>query len=442
MTDQPATRPPAIVPLFTGKLSDVWAKVVGAFSSLRRSVIDIAAVAGIIAGILFLVSLLVEKTIVIEAPLVPKALQEQGVTPVLLTQMLQARVEQVYAAAQSRKPTSGVGPENAPPKIETIGLNLSLNTLVHMAERVLGVEEKRRFSMSLVCTDKDCAKERIRLHLVALTEEGVEAQNVPFRLNELSKTIEEAADYLVLTFEPYISSAYHYRRALAEQGTERDRQVTEAETIASRMILEGHENAEWAYNLLAQIELFRGTTPSAVTGRVLMDVNSLDRANWYYAQALREDPHFVPALVNWGSLFFRTGHVREGHSMYFRAMQETPNDSMLHSNLGIHMFNNCQWSQAREEFDRAKQLEPRNHFAYRGLALLTTWQEKNYQRGLAFAKTATLFTPPEYASTLPMNPGAIATGDPQEIAIVDNCGLLLDPSKKNISWTAAFSTAP
>ena len=71
-------------------------------ASLRKVMFDLTAIALPIGVGIFFVSILTDETIVIEVPAVPQAVQDRGITPELLTQMLQARVQEIHAAARSR----------------------------------------------------------------------------------------------------------------------------------------------------------------------------------------------------------------------------------------------------------------------------------------------------------------------------------------------------
>ncbi|GAB4392830.1 MAG: hypothetical protein Tsb0032_09930 [Kiloniellaceae bacterium] len=73
------------------------------FTALRRFSVDLVAVV-LTGGVLALFVLFVtDETIIIETPSVPKSLQERGVTPELLSHMIQVRIQEIRASASSRE---------------------------------------------------------------------------------------------------------------------------------------------------------------------------------------------------------------------------------------------------------------------------------------------------------------------------------------------------
>ena len=73
-------------------------------AALRKLMLDLTAVVLPFAAVIFIFYVLTEDSVVIEAPSVPQAVQDRGITPELLTRMLQARIQQIHAAAAQREP--------------------------------------------------------------------------------------------------------------------------------------------------------------------------------------------------------------------------------------------------------------------------------------------------------------------------------------------------
>lgn len=68
-------------------------------ATLRKVTLDASAVALVLVVVGYFISALNQESILIEEPSVPKSLQDRGLTPALLTQLIQTRVRGIYAAA-------------------------------------------------------------------------------------------------------------------------------------------------------------------------------------------------------------------------------------------------------------------------------------------------------------------------------------------------------
>jgi tetratricopeptide (TPR) repeat protein len=82
-------------------------------ASLRKVMLDLTAVLLPVALAVFFVMILADDTIVVDVPSVPEAVEARGVTPELLTRLLQARVQQIQAAAQTGKATVAATPHHS-----------------------------------------------------------------------------------------------------------------------------------------------------------------------------------------------------------------------------------------------------------------------------------------------------------------------------------------
>lgn len=368
-------------------------------ASFRKLVVDLAAVVVAFVALLFVVSLLTERTVIIEAPLVPQSLQDRGITPELLTQLLQARIQEIHAEARSRKPEEKTSPANEPPKVETVGLNFSLSSVTHMAERIFDLESKRRLAISVMCSTPDCGNEGLSLHVVALADRVVVSDTADLDPKNLAPAIDLAAKHLLSTFDPYILSLYYFRNQLVE----------EAADIAANMVREGHEHEIWARNLLGVIAMYREDYASA---------------GWHFEQALKVDPEFVPSLVNWGNARYFSGNLEGAKSFFERAAYVSEDDAFIYVNLGETLLGLCDWEGAARAFEHARAADPRYYYSYKGLAAIRYWADDDYSAAQDLDRHADVYAPKEKRIAFAESPDLLP--------LVSVCLGYVDPARKNL----------
>lgn len=102
-------------------LARLWSRLAvlpAMFTTLRKLTLDLGATALILVVVGYFVAALNQREIIIEAPSVPKALQDRGLTPELLTHLIQARVQEIHAAAQQGTSTmTAVATPALPPSV-------------------------------------------------------------------------------------------------------------------------------------------------------------------------------------------------------------------------------------------------------------------------------------------------------------------------------------
>lgn len=92
------TAPAPAAPGLVRRLGRGLAVLPSGLAMLRKITLDLGAVCLIAVVLAYFVSALNQNAIVIEAPAVPRPLQDRGITPELLVQLIQARVQSIYAA--------------------------------------------------------------------------------------------------------------------------------------------------------------------------------------------------------------------------------------------------------------------------------------------------------------------------------------------------------
>ena len=355
----PAAVPPA-------RLAAVWrfCRGLAAFlAALRKVLLDLTAVALPIVVVVLFISMLAERTIIIEAPTVPKALQERGITPELLTRLVQAKVQEIRDVARSDKLSETANPEQAPLIIETAGLNLSLNSLAYKLKRSLGMKSTRRLKLGLLCPTLPCGEGALTMQVIALTDDFVASESLSFDLEALGSGVDLAAHHLLKNFDPNLLATYFVRQE----------KYDEAREIAKAMILQGHEQEIWARNLLGVIEIKK---------------KDLAAARGYFDQALKIDARFAPALVNLGIIEEQQDHLDRGIHYFRRAIAIDRQNAAALVNLGKALLKRCEWEAAGKAFEQAVEADPGHLPALEELAKVKERHEKDKVAAQALRKLA------------------------------------------------------
>ncbi len=325
--------------------------------TLRSLFVDLAIVGAAVGAVAFFVLILFDDTVVIEAPSVPKAVLDRGLTPELLTELLQARVNEIRDSAQSSKSPETASPALEAISINTAGLNVSLNSLAHMAQRLFGLGSRKAIRMSVVCPTADCSDDVLVLHVVTLTEDAVLDTATPLDMGDLDAAMDVVSTHLLLSFDPHLLAIYRLRQEDFEF----------AGDIARRMILERHPQAIWAYNLLGIIKSKSG---------------DLDVAQKYFERALEMKNNFVPAMVNLGNLYVLRNERDSAMAQYESALAADPANVFANVGLGRILLRNCNWVEATRVYERAFEADPGISSVLDGLA-----QVKRHQGDTAAARS-------------------------------------------------------
>ena len=355
--DPPPEATPSALPEQGRSPRSLLSALLSTLKTLRSLIVDLTVVGAAVAAIAFFVLILIDDTIVIEAPSVPKAVWDRGLTPELLTELLQARIHKIQDSARTSK-----SPETASPALETVsintaGLSVSINSLAHIVQRLVGLGDRKSIRMSVVCPAADCSDDVLLLHAVTLTSDAVLDTATPLDMGDLDESMDVVSAHLLLSFDPHLLAIYHLRQENLEV----------AGNIAKRMILERHPQAIWAYNLLGIIETKSG---------------DLDVAQEYFERALGMDSGFVPAMVNLGNLHARRNESNSAIARYRSALAADPDNVFANVGLGRLLLRNCNWVEATRAYEKAFEADPSVSSVLDGLAIV-----KERQGNAAAAKS-------------------------------------------------------
>jgi protein O-GlcNAc transferase len=113
----------------------------------------------------------------------------------------------------------------------------------------------------------------------------------------------------------------------------------------------------------------------------------LNRAEAMYRSVLRQNPRFVPALMNLGSLLRQRGRHIDAIGLYKHALTYEPRNSSVLSNLGNALHQIGLVDEAIDALKRAIEYDPNNSLAYDNLGHIHSRTER-YDEALALLEKA------------------------------------------------------
>lgn len=183
--------------------------------------------------------------VVIEPISVPPTLMQMGLTPEVAANRIWDGLKDFEAAADTAKRTFVAVPQGRALDFSIPQSGLSLEAVLSQLRQFLNLFETR-ISGEFVCATPGCAPEQVRLRLrvlrgtatiIDLPEVGTRASRDYFRA---------AAEDIFSVLDPFVSIA-----ALSRTAPDR------AVVLARQMVRRRDPDAQWAYNLIGEIEMGR-----------------------------------------------------------------------------------------------------------------------------------------------------------------------------------------
>ncbi len=328
-----------------------------ALEVMRKVALDLTAILVPSVIVLLFLSHLADKTIILDPPTVPKALTDRGVTPELLTAMLQVRLQEIHETAATGKALQLATPPREALRIEAAGFSLSLSSFVRFAVRFLGWEPEQHLTVSVLCVSMDCADDSISLHAIASTDHMSAANPTELNPTNLAPAIDSAAQHLLRTFDPYILASYFYVLE-DEEGADGPNEGKSIDLL-EKMVRNGHRDRAWAYNLL---------------GYMFLDNEDYESAGRQFDKALAVDSEFVAAIVNRGNTHFFLKDYGQAEVFYRRALVVDPMRLSAYNNLGWIRLNLCDWEGATWAYEHALAIDPIHPLPLTSLASVKKWR--------------------------------------------------------------------
>lgn len=190
--------------------------------------------------------------VVIEPIAVPPALVQMGLTPDVAANRVWDGLKDFEAAADTAKRTFVAVPEGRALDFSIPQSGLSLESVMSQLRQFLNLFETR-ISGEFVCASPACAPAEMRLRLRVLRGTATVID-----LPEMGAT--ESRDYFRLAAESIFSELDPFVSIAALSRTAPDRAVV----LARQMVRRRDPAAQWAYNLIGEIEMGRGKHAEAL----------------------------------------------------------------------------------------------------------------------------------------------------------------------------------
>lgn len=383
-------------------------------STLRKVTVDLGAVALVAVAVGYFISALNRETIVIEVPSVPAALQDRGITPQLLTHLLQAKVQEIYAAPETpAEPAAGpvpppipaeliqaqidaiygsydvpVTPEDAtaadapvPRRGGHVGMSLagsvaaatddSIGLITDEINRAL--ETTRIAEMAapptppLVVTTAGFNLSVDSLAQAARRLLGIEAQR-RLMVSLLCSPAGCSEDAVTLHAVAVAGEAV-YSEAVPLQAEGLDTAVAAAADFAMRyydpQVLAAHYYRQGEFAAARRVAAAMSAQPSAdagwaesLLGLVALRAGDYAAAERHLTTALEINPDDFQARVNLGVVHFRSGDFPAAERVFGEALASQPGHSVALVNLGNTLLRLCDWDGAAQAYQQALATDP------------------------------------------------------------------------------------
>jgi len=122
-----------------------------------------------------------------------------------------------------------------------------------------------------------------------------------------------------------------------------------------------------AFDEYEKILLFTAERPESQVSLAVFYTNRKmpDKAQKAYSEALRLQPQFVPAYINYSNFLTNQGKSKEAFEILEKGIKNVPNMGILHHALGLWYVRNKASGKAVTELKKAAELSPNNaRFAY------------------------------------------------------------------------------
>lgn len=266
----PAALPPGPAPAPPRRLLSL-PSVEAASNTLRAVLLNFSFFAAFFLLLPALATQLWKDQVVIEPISVPPALIQMGLTPEVAANRIWDGLKDFESAADTAKRTFVAVPQGRALDFSIPQSGLSLEAVLSQLRQFLNLFETR-ISGEFVCATPACVPEQMRLRLrvlrgtatiIDLPEVGAMASRDYFRA---------AAEDIFSELDPFVSIA-----ALSRAAPDR------AVVLARQMVRRRDPDAQWAYNLIGEIEMGRGNHAEALAA---------------FDAAAALDPRLVEARVN------------------------------------------------------------------------------------------------------------------------------------------------
>jgi superkiller protein 3 len=342
----PAPPPQPVAPperrrLISWKQIDEWLAVA------RTAILNGLLVVSVIALLGVMASDLNRDVVVIDPIRLPATLTNMGYSEDVAAYRLWDEVVRINEGTPTAKDRVALLPASQRVDFEAPGAGVSLQALVQMLRRFLGMEETR-IAGEFICTTTDCKPEGLALRLRVFRGNGMQIISLPpigYQASDdkIDRYFHTAARDLLRELDPYVLAFYLYQTDKAA-----------AKREALQIINPTHPQLKWALNLL---------------GLVAADSGEYDAAIGWYKRAVAADPddEFAVAYINWGDALRAKGDPDAAIERFTRATELDPDYALAYSSWGNALSDKGDLAGAIAKHARVVELDPENALAYSNL---------------------------------------------------------------------------
>jgi tetratricopeptide (TPR) repeat protein len=266
--------------------------------------------------------------VVIEPIAVPPALAQMGVTPEVAANRVWDGLKDFEATADTAKRTFVAVPQGQALDFSIPQSGLSLESLMSQLRQMLNLFETR-ISGEFVCGSPACTPAEMQLRLRVMRGTATVIDLPPMGATPSRDYFRLAAENIFTELDPFVSIA-----ALSRAAPDR------AIVLARQMVRRRDPAAQWAYNLIGEIEMGRGEHADALAA---------------FEAAITLDPRFGQARLNRSLALAHLGRFAEAADAVARA-GATPLDTA--KTLASVSYMQGDRAAAVEHFLEAARLDP------------------------------------------------------------------------------------
>jgi len=270
----------------------------------------------------------------------PSVLQDRGYPAETLADLLENKINTIVDDAASTYKTKGIEIDTSDTAIDQFTDILKVGAPVRATQRLLGFVNYIADVSFLELQDQTF---RVNLRIRdANSLETLRLQELHGNEDQVDDLLDGVARGIVGFIEPYIMAAYLYNRAL-DSGVEPPNFDEALTYIRDRLPSTDPSYRAWFYSLL---------------GKIAERSHDVDAATNYYQAALRWQPGFPPALVNWGHALAGSFQYDQAIERYRAALAIDPDLAIAHLYLAEALLAEGEFKEALAEMARARMLAP------------------------------------------------------------------------------------
>ena len=344
--------------------------IVGVFEPLRKLVVNLGILAGIVIGGPAVYRLATKPTFVIKDIQVPGPLSDRGYTGDVIAQQILDHISEIDRLAGSKKEQaaiSGFDLDSTMPSIQLPVGGFNLNAIVSEIRQLLGVSETKVTGEIYVAVPADDDKKTPPQYGVRLRIAG---KGPLFKMEQpdasIEHLIEESAERVMHQFDPINLGYYFYRTKHYEKAYE---------TTVSALADESDANDPWAYSM---------------RGLIARDQGKYREAAANIRQAIDKDPKFWLGYVNLSEVLRLQGALDEAETAARKAIEMSPNEQEGHAALALVMLDRGQRDEALAEMKKGVAVDPKDAGGHLALGRILHKMERYEEAIASFSTSAEL----------------------------------------------------